>query len=106
MEAARQRRDYLTNQLSNRRELFALGYATADRIEEVRVELNRARQDIGDGDAGIAALEAEITRRNWPAPERPRWNSASPGSAQRSAEETGIDQTATVLAPGAGRVTR
>ncbi|MBF0306630.1 MAG: NHLP bacteriocin system secretion protein [Alphaproteobacteria bacterium] len=107
MEAARQRRDYLTTQMNNRQELSDLGYATADRIEEVRVELNRARQDISDGDAGIAALEAEITQVELARTKELAQLEQRLAEARRGVDEieTSIDQAATVLAPGDGRVT-
>ncbi|MBF0334650.1 MAG: NHLP bacteriocin system secretion protein [Alphaproteobacteria bacterium] len=107
MEAARQRRDYLTTQMNNRQELSNLGYATADRIEEVRVELNRARQDISDGDAGIAALEAEITQVELARTKEMAQLEQRLAEARRGVGEieTSIDQAATVLAPGDGRVT-
>ncbi|MBR9972540.1 NHLP bacteriocin system secretion protein [Magnetospirillum sulfuroxidans] len=104
--AARDRIRYLEQQVRNRQEMLAMGFATAETIQTAQNELSRARRELADSHAQISAAKAEAMQARLNTDREMRQLAENVANAGRRAEElsTEISLSSEVLAPSAGRV--
>lgn len=104
--AARDRIAYLEQQVRNRQEMLALGFATSDAVQAAQNELSRARRELADSQAQIGAARAEAMQARLNTDREIRQLSENVANASRRADElsTEIGLASEVVAPADGRV--
>lgn len=104
--AARERITYLDQQLRNRQEMLAMGFATAETIQAAQNDLSRARRELADSQAQISSARAEAMQARLNTDREMRQLEENVANAGRQVAElsTGIGLSSEVLAPADGRV--
>lgn len=107
MTATRERIAYQEQQLRNRRDMLAMGFATADTIHAAQDELSRAKHDLAESRAALSAATAEAMQARLKTDAELRQLAGNVAEAGRRAEElsTEIALSSEVVAPAAGRIT-
>lgn len=104
--AARDRITYLEQQLRNRQEMLAMGFATAETIHVAQNDLSRARRELADSQAQISSAKAEAMQARLNTDREIRQLGENLANAGRRVAElsTEIGLSSEVVAPAEGRV--
>ncbi len=104
--ATRERIVYLEQQVRNRQEMQAMGYATAETVQIAQNELSQARRELADSQAQVSAAKAEAMQARLNTDREMRQLAENVANASRRAEElsTEINLSSEVVAPASGRV--
>lgn len=104
--AARDRITYLEQQLRNRQEMLAMGFATAETIHVAQNDLSRARRELADSQAQISSAKAEAMQARLNTDREVRQLGENLANAGRRVAElsTEIGLSSEVVAPADGRV--
>lgn len=105
-KAARDRITYLEQQVRNRQEMQAMGFATAETIQVAQTELSRARRELADSQAQISSARAEAMQARLNTDRETRLLEDNLANAGRRVAElsTEIGLSSEVVAPADGRV--